>query len=369
MNGGWEDGECAFCQTRVNRAGKCCGEHCRSGGLLLTLTPYVLYSGSCTRTASPAQHYTPRTLPPPRSHHSRFLLHSFASLPTCCETHRKRAYAGRSCAAASSSCIPCIGMSHSDAAGEGAARNSSSGSSGGKGTAEALRQLLTAYRTPRASLPASSRDRFVSARLRKLHLSARPSERAALSLALAEHCYAREEHRLALAFYSASLSHALGCASLDPAHLVTLLRRIGECHHAVAEYAAAVSTYHAALSPASAAPAIHIAPRAPALAADRAHVPGQRVAVLSRRRPHPSERCAGARQRSHRMAATQRGGGAADRSAAGAQRHGCTLPPRRARTHRRVHQPGQHAGAAGAPGRAGAQRAAQRRRRRRRPLR
>ena len=111
-----------------------------------------------------------------------------------------------------------------------------------------IRQLLTAYASLPFTLPSSSRDRYISPRLKKLRSATRPSERATLALQVADRCYARSDFDSALTFYTASLTAALATATLDPAHLITLLRRLGEVQHSLTRYSEAIDTFRTALS-------------------------------------------------------------------------------------------------------------------------
>ena len=111
-----------------------------------------------------------------------------------------------------------------------------------------IRQLLSAYASLSVTPPSSSRDRFISPRLKKLRSATRPSERASLALQMADRSFTRGDYDAALTFYTASLTAALASSSLDPAHLITLLRRLGEVQHALCQYSAAIATFHAALS-------------------------------------------------------------------------------------------------------------------------
>ena len=111
-----------------------------------------------------------------------------------------------------------------------------------------IRQLLAAYVSLPYTLPSFSRDRYVSPRLKKLRSATRPSERASLALQLADRCFDHSDFDSALTFYTASLTSALACSSLEAAHVITLLRRLGEVQHALTQYPAAIDTFHAALS-------------------------------------------------------------------------------------------------------------------------
>ena len=139
-------------------------------------------------------------------------------------------------------------------------RPSSSSSS-----ASSLQHSLAAYTAP-VDLPTSHRDAWVTKQLTKYHRSTKPSERSSALLTLSELCFSRAHYADALTFYSALLSLSLSSSSSFPSDsstLITLLRRIGECHHHLRAFPPAISAFHSALGllsslPPSASPTLRL---------------------------------------------------------------------------------------------------------------
>ena len=99
------------------------------------------------------------------------------------------------------------------------------------------------------TIPTSSRNAVVAKLLTRYHGSSKHSEQAAVCLQLANHYFTSELFRHALPYYAASMSHSVQCtAQHDLFPLLTLLRRLGECHHQLQHHSAATVAFHTALA-------------------------------------------------------------------------------------------------------------------------
>ena len=98
-------------------------------------------------------------------------------------------------------------------------------------------------------LPTSSRNPVVAKLLTRYHCSTKHSEQATLCLQLANHYFTSERFRHALPYYAASLSHTVQCQSQhDIFPVLTLLRRLGECHHQLQHHSSAANAFNTALA-------------------------------------------------------------------------------------------------------------------------
>ena len=114
--------------------------------------------------------------------------------------------------------------------------------------------LLAPYSRPvRLPSPSSCGDAHVARQLQRARQAARPSERLSALLSAAEYSFKKEQHALALNLFSASLSLSLSLPSsslsspASAASLATTLRRVGECHHALQDFPAAIAAFESAL--------------------------------------------------------------------------------------------------------------------------
>ena len=99
------------------------------------------------------------------------------------------------------------------------------------------------------TLPTSSRNPVVAKQLTRYHASTKHSEQAAACLQLANHYFTSELFRHALPYYAASLSHTVQCHSQhDVIPVLTLLRRLGECHQQLQHFSSAANAFQTALS-------------------------------------------------------------------------------------------------------------------------
>ena len=99
------------------------------------------------------------------------------------------------------------------------------------------------------TLPTTSRNPVVAKLLTRYHSSTKHSEQAAVCLQLANHYFTTELFRHALPYYAASLSHTVQCPNQhDLFPVLTLLRRLGECHHQLQHHSSAAHSFHTALT-------------------------------------------------------------------------------------------------------------------------
>ena len=99
------------------------------------------------------------------------------------------------------------------------------------------------------TLPATSRNPVVAKLLTRYHSSTKHSEQSNVCLQLANHYFTTQLFRHALPYYAAALSHTVQCNHQhDLFPVLTLLRRLGECHHQLQHYSSAANSFHTALT-------------------------------------------------------------------------------------------------------------------------
>ena len=99
------------------------------------------------------------------------------------------------------------------------------------------------------TLPTTSRTPQVAKLLTRYHASTKHSEQAAVCLQLANHYFTTDLFRHALPYYAGSLSHTVQCTNQhDIFPVLTLLRRLGECHHQLQHFASAANAFNMALT-------------------------------------------------------------------------------------------------------------------------